>query len=292
MPHQATSRAQPWLGTLVSIRVEGLPPADAHLAISAAFQEVALIHRLMSFHERASDVSQLNREASVRPVQVHPQTFEVLSQSLALSAMTDGCFDISVGAELVRWGWLPRPTNGTDFPDGSWRDIEIYPDRTVSFRRPLWIDLGGIAKGYAVDRAIGCLRAQGVARAIVNAGGDIRVLGQESEQIALGLDISTEGFPVIELADGSIASSSGHGQRLIAKRSHGPHVNGLCRSSSSGDRFVCVLAETCMVADALTKVVMAIGLDSAGPLRQLEASAHLFNAVSGWHSVNSGMGGV
>lgn len=287
---QTTERAQPWLGTVVSIRVDGLPPANAHSAITAAFEEVALVHRLMSFHEPESDVSQLNRAGSIEPIKVHPHTLAVLRQATFVSAVTGGCFDVSIGAQLVQWGWLPRPTTATALPQGTWQDIEIHADGAVGFRRPVWIDLGGIAKGYAVDCAVACLRAQGVARAVVNAGGDIRVLGPQAEPIVLNLETSTktEAVPVLELADGSVASSSGHRQRRIAKLTCGPHVDGSHRTPASSDRFVCVLAESCMVADALTKVVMANGLGSANVLGQFGASAHLFDAATGWHSVNSG----
>jgi thiamine biosynthesis lipoprotein len=291
-PHQVTERAQAWLGTLVSIRVDGLPRLEAHAAINAAFKEIKLVHQLMSFHQPGSDVSRLNREASSRPVKVHPYTLEVLEQAMALSTATNGCFDTSVGAELVRWGWLPNPLNDVELPNGTWRDIEINADRTVRFRRPVWIDLGGIAKGYAVDRAAGSLREKGVVRAVVNAGGDIRVLGQQSERIALGLDIPSEFLPIVELADGSIASSSGHHQRLTAKCLFGPHFDGVDRSPTPANRFVCVLAERCMIADALTKVVMADGPDSAPLLRQFGASAYLLDAGTGWQSVNSGMDGA
>lgn len=288
LPPQAIERAQPWLGTLVSIRVEGLPAADGNDAITAAFREVALIHRIMSFHEPTSDISRLNREGTSGPVTVSPHTFEVLRQSLDISAATDGCFDITVGAELVRWGWLPRPIKGDKFPNGTWRDIQLNQDRTVSLRRSVWIDLGGIAKGYAVDRATECLRALGVSCAVVNAGGEVRVLGQQSERIALGLESPVEALPIVELADGSIASSSGHRQRLMAKRSQGPHVDGVHRSATPADRFACVLTEQCMIADALTKVVLANGPGSVASLRQFGASAYLFDAGSGWQSVNLG----
>lgn len=287
-------RAQPWLGTLVSIRVQGLAVADANLAIDAAFEEIATVHRLMSFHDASSDVSRLNAHGDRLPVAVHAWTLEVLRWALRFSLLSDGCFDASMGAELVDWRFLPPPPGAVRRPEGSWRDIEIRPDGKVRFHRPLWIDLGGIAKGYAVDRATECLRARGTFFSIVNAGGDIRVRGRRTEPVALdtGPDMqsSTNALPVIELEDGSIASSSGHRQRRWCRgRLCGPHVDGVRRTPAATDRFVCVIAEQCVVADALTKVVMAKGAECACLLRDFGASAHIHDPSIGWRHVEVGV---
>lgn len=276
-------RAQPWLGTLVSIWIEGLTASRAHRAIDAAFAEVASIHRLMSFHQEDSDVSRLNRRAVDKPVPVHPHTFEVLQWALKFSACSDGCFDISVGAELVNWQLLPRPSARICDRRASWRDIELRSDGHVVFHRPLWIDLGGIAKGYAVDRATGVLRSSGARRSVVNAGGDIRVNGKQAERIALDTGSPANALSVLELSDGSVASSTGLRQRRWHHgRLLGPHVHGVLRTPVPTERFACVVAERCVVADALTKVVIAEGVNGANLLRRFGASAHLHDPIRGW----------
>jgi len=276
-------RAQPWLGTLVSIRVEGLPASLAHRAIDAAFAEVATVHRLMSFHQEDSDISRLNRHAGCKPVAVHPHTFEVLRWALRFSSCSKGCFDVSVGAELVDWKFLPRPSGGTCEPGGSWRDIKLRSDGSVVFHRSLWIDLGGIAKGYAVDRASEILNSWGARRSVVNAGGDIRVNGQKAERIALDAGSPTNTLPVLELSDCSVASSTGRRhRRLHHGRLLGPHVDGITRCPAPTARFVCVVAKSCVVADSLTKVVMADGEKSREVLRRFGASAHLYDSQVGW----------
>ena len=88
-------RARPLLGTFVEIAASGAPRNDLHEAIGRAFDTVAVVHRLMSFHERDSDVSRLNREAATRPVPIHPWTYEVLRLSSELYAASDGLFDIA-----------------------------------------------------------------------------------------------------------------------------------------------------------------------------------------------------
>jgi thiamine biosynthesis lipoprotein len=279
-------RAQPWLGTLVSIRVESLSALRAHRAIDAAFAEVARVHRLMSFHQEDSDLSRLNRRAVHEPVAVHPDTFEVLRWALRFSSCSNGCFDVSVAAELVDWQFLPRPSSGTCDPRGTWRDIELRSDGRVVFHRRLWIDLGGIAKGYAVDLASESLRAWGAQRSIVNAGGDIRVNGQQAERIALDTGSVASALSVLELSDGSVASSSGHRSRGWRRRLCGPHVHGVRRTPAPTERFVCVVARRCVVADALTKLVMAEGPQSRDVLLQFGAEAHLYDRLTGWQHLD------
>ncbi|HEX7157470.1 MAG TPA: FAD:protein FMN transferase [Edaphobacter sp.] len=276
---QTVERAQPWLGTLVSIRCEGLGEREAHRAIEAAFHEIAMVHRLMSFHDPKSELSRLHRARAGEPVHVHPYTWEVLRQATALSVSTDGCFDVTVGAELVEWELLPRQAVSAGDRRGSWRDIELLPENRVVFHRPLCVDLGGIAKGFAVDLATECLSAHGARHTVVNAGGDIRVQGIEAEPIQLSAE-STDALPVLELTDGSIASSCGDLQRR--SRLHGSHVDGRSRKPAPTDRFVSVVAERCIIADALTKVVMARGRESAPALREFGASAWLHDAGQAW----------
>ena len=276
------------MGTIVSIHVEALTETKAHAAIDAAFAKIATVHQLMSFHDPASDVSRLNRHAARHPVEVHPWTYFVLEQAQRFSQASEGCFDISVGAELVKWGMLPAPAEGPEPPNGSWRDIELLSRSRVAFHRPLWIDLGGIAKGFAVDRATERLAQFGALRTIVNAGGDIRVRGNDAEPIRLAAPSDENAAPVLELADGSAAGSSA----ILTRRQHGsdhcgPHVDGARRTAVLVDRFVCVVAEHCIAADALTKVVMARGEQSAGVLRKFGASAYIKDPAKDWQCVGA-----
>lgn len=215
LSYSPIERAKPLLGTTVSMRVEGLFLGRAHSAIDAAFAEVARIHALMSFHEEGSDVSRLNREAHISPVAVDWRTYRVIARALAISALSDGAFDITVGATLVARKFLPRPLRAPEPDlDATWRDIELLPDFKVRFRKPLWIDLGGIAKGFAVDRAIAISTAHAPRLAIVNAGGDLRVAGR-GEFIRLAAPAwHEEAVPVMQLENGSLASSCGrmHGK--------------------------------------------------------------------------------
>ena len=105
-------RARPLLGTFVEISANGARSGDLQAAISGAFDAVADVHRLMSFHDRDSDVSRLNREAAIRPVAVHPWTYEVLHWSAELHAASHGLFDVAVADTLQRVGLLPGGDGG------------------------------------------------------------------------------------------------------------------------------------------------------------------------------------
>ena len=283
LSHTVIERAQPWLGTFVSIRVEDAADSPAHRAINAAFAEIGLVHRLMSFHNSDSDVTKLNRYAFHGPVKVHPYSLKVIKHALEISSVSGGCFDITIGAELVNWKVLPRLTESSFDPKASWQDIELLTKCRVVFHRSLLIDLGGIAKGYAVDRAAKILDTIGIKKYIINAGGDIRVNSEYPETIALDAGFPMRELPFVEIKNGSIASSTGwKSKKLVGDIFIGPHVNGIFRSPVPPENFASVTAKSCTIADALTKVVLAQGVESKRILKLYGAGAYFYNAKSGW----------
>ena len=283
------TRCRPLLGTFVEMAATHTSTRQAHRAVDTAFDEVALVHRRMSFHDPESDVSRLNREALDHALAVHPATFEVLRWARTIAEGSDGCFDVTTAGELVRRGMLPRPSSPYEpSDDGSWRDLELLDGDRVRFHRPIWIDLGGIAKGYAVDRAIERLGALGVTQACVNAGGDLRVMGPATERVYLrAAATSADPVAVVGLANGSLASSSGVEERRDPARFPGLHVHGAHRRRVGSRTFVCVMAEQCVIADALTKVVLGTRSRGAAILRQYGATAHVYTARSGWQTIGA-----
>jgi thiamine biosynthesis lipoprotein len=233
----------------------------------------------MSFHQLDSDVSRLNREAHRHPTRVGPHTFAVLELAQVFAEMTDGIFDITTASQLVEWGVLPKPQAPPTSVEASWRDIELGSNRTIRFRRPLLIDLGGVAKGYAVDCAIDSLTRHGVQDCCVNAGGDLRVTGPSPEHVRLRTG-NRGGVPdpVLELQNGSLASSGG----TSPDAARTAHLDGRSRRPVGQGTFACVVAESCAVADALTKIVLAQGQDSTVSLQKLGATAYLLGAGGQW----------
>ena len=289
-PPPSIERARPLLGTVVAVRVRGAAPRSAHRAIEQAFAAMSEIHRLMSFQEPASDVSRMNRGAARAPVTVHPHTFRVLAWAARLAQLSQGLFDASIGGRLVEWGMLATPTDVLPDPRVSFRDIELGSARQVFFKRPLWIDLGGIAKGYAVDRAVAALHACGIRSACVNAGGDLRTVGPVTEQVALRTaEAPRDAIPTVEIRDGALATSCGADTR----RRHGggwvsAHVAGRSGEAVNTATTVSVLTKRCVVADALTKVVLNNQAEAPRILRRLNAAAYIHHPDypgSGWKAL-------
>src|SRR5215212_152806 len=174
-------RCRPLLGTFVEIAARACDEATLSHGFEAAFCAIGEVHRLMSFHDPESDVSRMNRDAFYKSVCVHPWTSRVLECAQGFSRNTDGVFDITTARQLVKWNYLPKPD--ARFSGGSWRDIVLEDECNVRFRRPVIVDVGGIAKGFAVDRAIEALKDKGVVAGIVNAGGDLRAFGSTPQLI-------------------------------------------------------------------------------------------------------------
>jgi FAD:protein FMN transferase len=266
-------RARPLLGTLVEVLASGLEPSRAGVAIQRAFMAVERVHRLMSFHESSSDVSRLNRSGCRRPVAVDPWTFAVLTEAQELSRISAGAFDVTVASDLVRWGLLPGSRTAfsrEDWHGGSWVDIELLPRCRVRFARPVTIDLGGIAKGFAVDRAVDALQRCGVPSGVVNAGGDLRVFGDGAQKVSVRHPGAPSTLlPVLELREEAVATSAPY---FSVRRWRGRTVSHLVdprtRRSFTTAVSVSVRASLCSIADALTKVVFTA--EDAAPV--LEAS--------------------
>lgn len=259
-------RARPLLGTFVEISARGAPRADLDAAIEVAFATVADVHRLMSAREVRSDVGRLNREASRHAVLVHPWTYEVLRTACELHEATAGVFDIALGSHSPRSAAQPRP------------NIELLPSHCVRFgHSAVRIDLGGIAKGFAVDRAIACLRASGIPQGMVNAGGDLAVFGEDAAMVLIrdprhpGRDLCR-----IEVMNAALASSGGRIDPFVSSEPADPRtIDPATRAPARGIRGATVRAPSCMIADALTKVVMLSG-ESAAPLLARYSASALF----------------
>jgi thiamine biosynthesis lipoprotein len=249
-------RARPLLGTYVEIESDGLAEPARERAINAAFEAIERVHRLMSFHDGESDVSRLNRYAVSEPVAVDRWTAKVLKRARTLFDATDGLFDCAVGHELIRCGRLPAQ-GLSNIESGTFAAVEFMSDTRIRFSAPIAIDLGGIAKGFAVDRAIATLRAHGVRDALVNAGGDMRVIGDTARTIHIRRPGQEGHFVQAGLLRNAAIATSDAAATVMKHhgRSATPHRR---RHAYS------VVASTCLLADALTKVLVQTGDPGAG----------------------------
>ena len=265
-------RAQPWLGTLVDISVDH---ANGAQAINAAFAAVALVQRLMSFHEPGSDVSRFNRASPGALVQVDPHTWTVLQLAQQVMAASDGSFNPACAPRLVAWGYLPAPSPvAVQFVPGQ-AGYALEDEQRVRKTSAAWLDLGGIAKGYAVDLAMAALVEHGVGTACVNAGGDLRVIGPDAWPVTLRApaDPGAAGLH-LALRDAALATSGVYfSSKQIGAHAVSALLDGRCGQALTAAASVTVIAPRCVLADALTKVVMASG-DAGHPcLAQFGASA-------------------
>jgi thiamine biosynthesis lipoprotein len=285
------------LGTFVDIDVDDVDQRYAEGAVEAAFAAVADVHRLMSFHEADSDVSRLNRSASSGAVPVHVWTYEVMEMAVDMNRRSAGAFDIGVAPTLQQLGQLPsdeeRPvTAGASVPMAD--ALELLGDNQIRFTHPsLRIDLGGIAKGFAVDRAIDALRSHGVRSAIVNAGGDLAAFGPEARTIHVRDPRSPDRLICqVDVSNQALAST---GRRFdpfrSAAASDSAVIEPKTRTPTHAVHGATVRAPSCMVADALTKIVMIAGTEAAAPLGHYRASAIFVSAdgdvraTSDWQGV-------
>jgi len=254
-------RARPLLGTLVDIAVDARDERGALSAIEAAFAEIDAVHRCMSFHAADSDLARLHGSPVGQAVEVDARTMAVLHCALRVAEESNGAFDPTRAAQAVSRAMLPHPQSAfVPEYDANWRDIELVDEKHVRLCRPLWLDLGGIAKGYAVDRASALLREHDIVQSCVNAGGDLRVAGPRLERIALRI-LPASRLRFIGLSDGAVASSAANS----ILRADGAMLASGCIGAS-------VVAPDCMIADALTKVVLA------APVRIAQATLATFDA--------------
>lgn len=252
-------RCRPLLGTFVEIRLAGGSKAALQREAGGAFTLIRSIHQKMSFHTSESDVSRLNRRAHIKPLRVHAWTWQVIDHAIKLSRETQGAFDITVARYLSNWGYLPRHRRPTDEAEhGTWQHIELLPDCHVRFHKPLQIDLGGIAKGFAVDKAIDYLTSRDIERATVNAGGDLRVHGMKQAAVLIRdpLQPRARHYSTVMLRPALATSAAYFSRKRIGAACVNPIVHPRTGKPQRSETSVSVFAPTCMEADALTKAVL------------------------------------
>jgi len=259
------------MGTAISAELWADTLAEGEAALDAVFDEMHRIDRLMSPHKPASELSRINREAAQHAVPLREEMATLIGRALDFSARTDGAFDISFAAigQLYdyRAGTVPSPqllAAARGLVD--WRELHL--DRqagTLRFGRAgMRIDLGGIAKGHAVDRAVALLRQRGIRHAMVAAGGDSHLLGdRRGRPWQLGIAHPRrrgENVAVLPLQDTAV-STSGDYERGFERggvRHHhliDPRTGDSARAATS----VTVLAPDGVTAEALSKMLFIHG---------------------------------
>jgi FAD:protein FMN transferase len=228
-----TSRLRTGMGTFVAIDSEAQTQSMALAGIEAAYAAFAQVERLMHPTRDGSDLLAIRRSPLARPVAIHAWTWEVLALSRRLNLLSGGVFDPCLPDSAGRFG-----------------DLELSAPLSVIAHSPLNIDLGGIAKGFAVDRALEALRTAGCSEGLVNAGGDLAVFGGRSHRVV----VEGGAGSVVVLENAALATSVvGNAARPAEHRGY---YHGLdLRAIVSG--VVSVTAAHAAAADALTKCLLA-----------------------------------
>jgi FAD:protein FMN transferase len=247
------ARAGVALGTLIEVRLRSSQATEARFA--AAFTAIGHVHRRMSAHDRNSDLARISRLAHHRAVAIDPQTFAVLSLARRLHDATDGRFDVTRG---------PRRMRGATFDV-----VTLIAPRHVAARRPITLDLGGIAKGYAVDRAVDALQAAGATQGVVNAGGDLRVFGGAW----LPLHLRDPRRATRHLAAGHLRNAAAATSADYFRAGAPALFDRGLRRPLTHSSSVTVIAPSCALADALTKVVALDWLRAPPLLARFDARA-------------------
>jgi len=246
-------RCKPLLGSFVEIRIEDeSPPLKA---LDEAFLAIEQVQSLMGFHNADSELSQINARSYLEPIRIHPWTAEVLAIAKEVNLQSQGVFNCGIGHRLVEAGLLPRHCKLIDYSFGGIEHLQFIEPSLVQSSSPLCLDLGGIAKGYAVDKAAEALITHGIQTGSVNAGGDIRVFGNRSQDIQIRNPSKPhELIQIGSMKVGAIATSS----LYFANRNTSLAsfiVNPLNQEYLEFSESYSVIASRCVHADALTKVV-------------------------------------
>ncbi len=276
------------MGTVVRTELWSDDPLTAAEAIRLVNEEMHRIDRSMSTYKPDSEISRINRDAAKNPVTISAELLDIIAKGIEMSRLTHGAFDItyaSVG-QLYDYRAGVRPDEkqiAATLPAISYRFVELdLVERTVFFaRQGVRIDLGGIAKGYAVERGAGILRAQGIAHGLVSAGGDSRVLGdRRGAPWIVGVrdprnsDRVVARLPLIDEA----ISTSGDYERFFEEDGVRYHhiISPATGHSASEVRSVTIIGPDATMTDGLATSVFVMGVDNG---LQLIDSLDDFEAV-------------
>jgi len=271
------------MGTFARVVAVAEDSATAEECIRAALAEIYKVDELMSDYKSDSEISRLNRDAAEKAVRVGESTYEVLKRSIEFSRLTDGAFDVTVGPLVdlfhaaEKQGVVPGPEQIAQArAKVGFEKLELDDkNRTVRFGvEGMRLDLGGIAKGYAVDKAIEAMRRCGAIGAMVDIGGDIRCFGappKGKDHWLIGLqdpnaaveDMGGGGLALkLKLTEAAVTTSGDYQQSVLIEGKRYSHIiNRRTGMSVEGLSSVTIVADNATDADALATAVSVMGTE-------------------------------
>jgi thiamine biosynthesis lipoprotein len=266
-------REEAIMGTAITVELWADDDLTGHTAIDAVMAEMHRIDRAMSPHKADSELSRINRLAAAEPVRLSAEMFGLLERALAFSALSGGAFDISYASVGHLYDYRAGVAPGRDALARAkiaigWRGLKLdRAARTLAFAHPgMRIDLGGFAKGHAVDNAVTILAGLGIAHAFVSAGGDSRVIGDKrGRPWTIGVRHPRDAralVAVLPLEDTAV-STSGDYERFFETSGVRHHhiIDPSTGRSPAAIHSVTILAGDGLTAEALSKSLFVLGVE-------------------------------
>ena len=274
-PFRIVERSHVSMGSELRLTAWTSDEPAAVAAFDEAFAEFDRLDRLMTVWRNDSDVQRLNAAAGVEPVAVSPDVREVLHIARQVSEWTDGKFDVTFGALSDVWrfdhdqdGRIPSAAEiAARLPFVDYTAVEVDDRAGTAFirRRGVRVNLGGVGKGYAVDRAVAVLRSRGVRNVMVQAGGDLYVAGRRGDRgwrlaIRDPRGPAEKMFAAVELSDATL-STSGDYERFFFRDGRRYHhiLDPDTAFPAAGSRSVTIVARSAALADGLSTGVLVLG---------------------------------
>ncbi len=258
------------MDTLVTIEIEDTCKKD--LIANEGIEIMQSLQNKFDVNISSSDIAKINISAGINPVKISEDTLELLKESIRISELTKGAFDITIGALTREWGFTDgnyRVPDDREIKDKlklvNYKDIKIYDSKVELVKKGMFLDLGGIAKGYAVDKVYEFLKNKGVKRAIINAGGTIKTVEKDPKRVwRIGIKDPTGNkdiLGVLYLESGLAVATSGDYERYFMKDGVKYH-HLLDPKTGYPSRFcksVTVVSKSAVEADALSTAIFVLG---------------------------------
>jgi thiamine biosynthesis lipoprotein len=218
------------LYTVVAITVYADSQLKAKNAIDATYNELDRLGRLLNFYSEDSEVSMINRFSGVKPVKVSSDTVDAIDRALYVSRSTDGAFDITIGPIVKMWDFEKKILPSEKAVKEklylvNYRNVVLDKANSTVFlkKKGMQIDLGGIEKGYAADRAVEVLKKYGITAGIIAVGGEVKPFGRKPEGGIWRVGIKNphqknrddEIFAIVRLTGKAISTSGGYEKFFI-----------------------------------------------------------------------------
>ena len=261
------------MGTSVRVELWHEDAVAGKAAIAAVMEEMHRIDGSMSPFIPSSELSRVNQLAASRPVAISQELFDLITRSLAVSKLTGGAFDITFSSVGYLYDYRRhiKPTETEirrALPGVNYRHLNLNRrHRTLRFGRPgMRIDLGGIAKGYAVDAGIELLKKRGITHALVTAGGDSRIIGdRRGRPWMIGIRDPRrrdDMVAMLPLNDTAVSTSGDYERYFEADGVRYHHIiNPKTGHSASEVRSVTIIAPDATTTDGLSTGVFVLGLE-------------------------------